>query len=474
MNTEDTRTADVLVVGSGAGGAAVAGELARQGVRVIMVEAGPAGSGEHVRNADSSVDGGAKFASRLNEMFVPPSRQASRLPRLPGLVGIHGVGGMLVGWTHNCPPPDWSELPSWIDREAFSALLSRTNNLLEVRADLSMEDPRYGAINTVVASRVGTLPAGRHVQPMPTAVRRDGDGGWQYTGADSLLQGSAGNLTIVADHVARELLYTGSRVTGVRVFPVNGGDSQDLLADTVVVAAGTIGSAKLIAASGMEVGPAFGRFLTDHPLAATRVELRPEFHMSEDAHCFPISLWVPGSESRPWSTHVFQGFPLNFNPLVPDDLGLRNTMDIFAFCSVEPAADNQLEFDTETLDGFGLPTVTGRVELSPDDTKVLARAAEELVLLSSDMADLVSGWSMQTLPRGSSMHLKGSCRMGTDPVESVVSPAGNLWGYENCYVAGNAVLGEASSGNPTPASVAFALRTADAILGIGTPLAKAI
>jgi C-glycoside oxidase len=93
----------------------------------------------------------------------------------------------------------------------------------------------------------------------------------------------------------------------------------------------------------------------------------------------------------------------------------------------------------------------------------MGRAVEEIFLLCNDLADLVTGWSMQTLPRGSSMHLKGSCRMGDNPANSVVSPEGRLWGYENCYVAGNAVLGECSSGNPTPASVAFALNTADVI-----------
>ncbi|MFD6613486.1 FAD-dependent oxidoreductase, partial [Micromonospora chalcea] len=47
-------SADVVVVGSGAGGAAVAGELARKGCQVVVIEAGTAGTGEHGRNLDST------------------------------------------------------------------------------------------------------------------------------------------------------------------------------------------------------------------------------------------------------------------------------------------------------------------------------------------------------------------------------------------------------------------------------------
>ncbi len=68
------------------------------------------------------------------------------------------------------------------------------------------------------------------------------------------------------------------------------------------------------------------------------------------------------------------------------------------------------------------------------------------------------------------MHLMGSCRMDSQVSESsVVSPEGRLWGYENCFVAGNAVLGERNASNPTLTTIAFALHTADAIHSTLTP-----
>jgi choline dehydrogenase-like flavoprotein len=50
-----------------------------------------------------------------------------------------------------------------------------------------------------------------------------------------------------------------------------------------------------------------------------------------------------------------------------------------------------------------------------------------------------------------------------DDGNSVVDRNGKLWGYDNVYVAGNAVLAQSNAGNPTLTTVAAALRTANAI-----------
>ncbi len=58
----------------------------------------------------------------------------------------------------------------------------------------------------------------------------------------------------------------------------------------------------------------------------------------------------------------------------------------------------------------------------------------------------------------------GSCRMGPkDDETSCVDSIGKLWGYDNIYVAGNAIFAVSNAGNPTIMTVAMALRTADAI-----------
>jgi choline dehydrogenase-like flavoprotein len=60
-------------------------------------------------------------------------------------------------------------------------------------------------------------------------------------------------------------------------------------------------------------------------------------------------------------------------------------------------------------------------------------------------------------------HQAGTCRMGTDPANSVTDTAGRVWGHENLYIADGSVHPTNGGFNPVLTIMAMAFRTADGI-----------
>lgn len=123
---------DVLVVGSGPLGVALAGRVSRAGMSVLVLEQGPAGTsppGSHLRNAEpyqSDPDAFLQEAVRRCHFFDPQAPEAG----LPGASTSALVGGQGALWTNNCPripefqrwaPPDPDE---WVrlDEQAEQVL----------------------------------------------------------------------------------------------------------------------------------------------------------------------------------------------------------------------------------------------------------------------------------------------------------------------------------------------------------------
>jgi hypothetical protein len=400
----------------------------------------------------------------MNAHLVFPSGTDTAISGLSGYKVGHGVGGMLAMWTNNCPRPHRTELPSWGKLEEWNIYLDRAYALLQVSADVFSQGVRSRRLLSAVGKAVGALPKDRDVQMMPVAARWE-NGRLHFASASDLL----GNplppvLDLRTDLVVHAVLHDGPRATGVAAHPRTGGPAIEISADVVVIAAGTIGSPKLLAASGIDAGPALGRGIFDHPAFSSRVALTAELAADIPPDDPAFSIWVPYSPEHPWHNQLCR-FPVNPSPL-PVDASPIATADIFTWITMDIDPGNRLIFDNDHRDPFGLPSVRAILNPSPATRERAASGLAEHFRIASAIGDLGNGWTLAMLRPGESTHLMGSCRMG--PAHdgwSVVDENSRVWAYENLYVAGTAVLAQANAGNPTIACIAAALRTVDAIAG---------
>ena len=382
---------------------------------------------------------------------------------------VHAVGGRMSLWFNNCPEPSPSERNAAIPAADWPSLLQRAAALMNVRAHLAPGSAREVRLIERIRSRLPYLPADRQVQSMPTAATSTQDG-VRFAGADDILLGDAAALPnramLMSGVVARRIVLHGKHVSGIEVKPVDGGPPETLSGGAYVIAGGTIGTPQLLFASGI-VNPALGAYMMDHPMIATRLQLKADIlsDMPDDDPSF--SVWVPHSDNRPWHTQ------LSRTPYLVDIPGVqtRLTGDLINFAGSAPRPENRLVFDDTRLDGFGLPTYESRFDLDEDDWDIVSDMLRDHLALFRQIGVHAKGWTPLLGPWGSSLHLMGTYRMAArDDGTSVANDNSRVWNCSNLYVGGNGLFSERNSCNPTLQTVAMALRSADRIIGrLATP-----
>lgn len=459
-SSRDLSSADAVIVGSGAGGAAVAGELAREGARVVIVEAGDGTTGGHARNTDAGPLDAGGFGSAILDGLGPHGYDAEPDPSLGTAWVSHAVGGGLRYWTHHCPEPHKSEWPAAISGDARERLLDHALARLEVTSDL-----RGGVRQARIIEGLAGLPLrtdrDRPVSGLPVAGKVVG-GHVRYSGADTLLAHGAGtgNVTIVTGHAARNIERRAGSVSAVEVAPLAGGAARRIAAPIVVVAAGAMGSPQLLFESGTRP-PALGRYLTDHPMVSTRIRLRADLMAGVERGDTEFAVWIPFGDHRRRHVQIVRA-PIADG--VPSVDPRPDWADVVGFSTIEPRPENRLVFSESQRDGLGLPRLKAEFAFGSADRDALAACVRESVDLSVALARPESGWTTRLGGFGTSLHLMGTTRLGTDDQTSVADEYGRVWGTHGLYVAGNSVLSSAGASNPTLMTVAIALHSARSIV----------
>jgi choline dehydrogenase len=462
--------AEVVVVGGGTGGAAIAARLAEAGREVLVLEAGPdPGPFGDPRWPADLVDAtrlGTSYDWGFDSGSTYPD-QVVRFERARVLGGCSVHNGAVQTWGHRLDYDAWG-VESWSTDELVP-LFERASAQLRVRTYELGELTPWQRAWYDAGPEVG-LP---HLHDLNGLDETVGIGPESVNVVDGVRWNTAfayldplrelPNLTIAGDALVDRLRLEGTRVTGV---VLGGGGVVE--AGLVVLAGGTyctpavllrsgIGPADDLRALGIGVAvdlPGVGANLHDQPMVAARWEGSPELAaaMAEAA----ARGWAPDEQvlAKACSSRERDAFDLHLLPYSPTEPERRWIAAAGALLPRSRGSVSLVSRDPETL-----PHVDHGFLTDPEGHD-LAALAEALALMRELAAttglrrllgreltpgpDVATGEEVAAYLRAhidNYWHPVGTCKLGpASDAAAVVDERGSVHGVEGCLVADCALI----------------------------------
>jgi choline dehydrogenase-like flavoprotein len=473
---------DVIVVGSGAGGGVVAGELAERGRSVLLLEAGP------YRTAADYMRWEARAA---HDMWWPIAFAEPPAPDQPPVLMFRGrcVGGTTAINTKVALRPTDQDYAKWHEAAGLlgdgggafgEADLLPHIERVEARLGVRRRDDWQQCIHTVVP---GFRALGTDLEPVMSYT----DAGCMRCG--SCLQGCptnagkntlnvyiqpalvSGALELRADCQVRRVLIEdrgdGLEAAGVEYAGADG-VARAAHAGAVVVAAGALGTPGVLlrsgiveAAGGSASSRLIGRNLGFHPARL----IEGLFAEVQDAHMvYPIS-----AHCMKFQRDEDGGFVVEAST-VQDPIGFAT-----ALCDEHdrPLWGQELVDAVHQYRYFtGLLTMvsdenngTAWVDEAGNDrySHAWSDVERERISRSTEFARdvLLRSGAKRVFQTGVlSTHVQGSCRMGSDPERSVVGAHGESHDVRRLFVGDSSVIPRTLSVNPSLTIMSLASRLA--------------
>jgi choline dehydrogenase-like flavoprotein len=492
VRREGELSCDVVVVGSGAGGACVASELASEGFDVIVVE-----RGGYFHESDFD----HLEAKALRELYLYGATLATVGGAVRILAGSALGGGTLVNYSTSFKTPghvlhEWTAL-SGIDAFA-SGEFEQSLDAVSARLGVNTDSSAAGRRDEVMEE--GLKKLGWHVDLIPRAVRgcaQDEQCGYcgfgcrlgaKQSSMRTYLEDAAGaGARIVVDAHVRKVEIADGRARGVEMEV--GGRTVNVRARAVVVAAGAIETPALLLRS--RLNGEVGKHLRLHPgtgvLGLFDEEIRPwegtlqaryssEFRAWDDNYG-PIMETVPvhpgaAAAAFPWvSSEHHRRFMGEYGhvglvAVLPRD---RCSGRIRIGRDGSPRVHYALGAGDERRIGRGVMNAARVLE---------AAGANEICSLHDgylgyrpDEPGAHERWSQETASAGYarkatlvSYHQMGSCRMGSDPGTSAVNASNESHQVGSLFVADASCFPTASGVNPMLTVYGIAHRAAKKII----------
>ncbi len=494
MSTRPADPSDVLVVGTGLGGASLALRLAARGIRVTLIE-----RGAWARRDEGDWDPKKILVDKVYQSASPTRvSQYGRAPRDEHHNEV--VGGLSVFYGGAALRLREEDFRAWpLDYAAFEPYYTQAEALLEVHgeADDPTGPPRAAPYPyparalTAPAQRVKRAAASLGLEPcrIPLAINHQNaarprcedcftcDGfpcklGAKNEAATSALAAADPALLDVRDQLAAlELERRDRTIVGVRCLDLRTRETLSLPARLVVVSGGALQSPALLLRSGLaELDPSgsLGRNLMRHCNAIVGCLFPFRVNRDEINHkqILVSSLYHRQRAEKGTAVGVIQDMcmppPAAVRQNAPWGLGFlaglfsRFIQALICIAEDLPQPRNRVSLGADR-DALGIPVTEVFHAYHPDDLArrdLLVRTAKRILRRSGGLLCVTSKIA-------SFSHGLGTVRFGADPGASALDTDCRFWNLDNLYVVDGCFMPSSGGVNPSLTIVANALRVAD-------------
>jgi len=510
---------DLIVIGSGPGGASLAQRLAKTGKRILLLE-----RGDYLPRSPANWDS--------KTVFVDGAYQAPETwyttdgrPFHPGLhYNVGGNSKVYGAALFRLRARDFEEIrhkdgvsPAWpLKYDAFEPYYAEAEKLFHVHGERGEDpneppssgpfpfpavthEPRIRQLSDTLAGAglhpfhlpLGILLDERDGRATPTSICIRCDA---FDGFPCLLNGKAdaqvicvdpalaahSNLTLLTNAYVSKLETDPTGRTVTRVHVTREGQKEQYSADIVVVACGALSSALLLLRSGNDRHPnglangsaQVGRNYMRHNQSVLMALMREpndtvfqktlavsDYYFGADDWEFPLGLIQMCASSHADQIRA-EALPswLEWLPEMPFDVMARHSMDFWLSSEDLPRPENRIYYDGDRV-------VLALTENNMEGHHRLRKKLEQIVSLAGGNLALLERrlYFGTDIPIAGTAHQAGTLRFGTDPASSVLDLDCRAHEVDNLYVTDASFFPSIGAVNPTLTIIANALRVADVI-----------
>jgi choline dehydrogenase-like flavoprotein len=512
---------DAIVVGAGATGGWAAMVLARSGMQVLVIDAGPdptrGAVGRGCPDRQPIQRTCFAYTPETSGLFVDDVTHPYAVPKGRPFRWIRSrvLGGRSLLWAghsyrlseYDLQAPRIDGVPAWpLAYRELAPHYDRVERFLGVRGTVegvpSLPDGRFLPAASLSSSALlfrqrleqarrgwRAVPA-RRAQRTARGWRQVLDGRFAAGGPACDLKPTSLSCLDLAMRTGRLTVWTGTvvshlinerdrpRVAGVACLQVGTGRSREARARVVLLCGSTIESTRIMmhsrdiagAALGTRSG-ALGHFLHDH-LAGIHVHgLRGLSRRRAPERIQRDLLYVPRWPGQGARRSFIGGYGVQAE-LVTRPIGRQRgagtaSLTLLGFGEVIPRRHNRLRLNLAAPDADGLPGLEIDCRYGTNE-QALARDISQTMrsMLAAAGFELVTEKTTAD-PPGQSIHELGTARMGRDPRSSVLDPFNRCWEASNLFVTDGACFPAGANQNPTLTMMALTDRACHHIVRLG-------